>query len=228
MSLYCKIMLNHKIICEKLQKTYNANVLDLATKETRDLFVTTAKTAKEINIKKGNQTLLTLIDNYSKQNKTPVPQYIAGPKRLSLYWNSQYQLYIYLFGETHSSKTDCELYREKGQTPSNTMFVEDFLEQLISTTPAFLDIYLEIGEREIKKRPKRPFLTDDRIGNIWNKLNTCINLDTRHRQNCDLVRMHYLDIRLNSNKPLNDASYFIFTISKAIWIISKHDFTILR
>ena len=198
-------MLNHKIICQKLQETYNTNVLKQATKETRDLFVATAKTAKEINLNKGNQTLLSLIDNYSKQ-KTPVPKYIAGPISMSVHWNSQYQLYIYVIGELHDTKTDCRLYREKGQTPSNTMLIEDFLEQLISTTPAFLDIYIEWI-----KSMKDAYNQGDRLHEIYIKLGECLEYSTRDNTKCELARLHYVDIRQDINssiyEKINDLSY---------------------
>ena len=203
-------MLNHKIICQKLQETYNANVLKQTTKETRDLFVATAKTAKEINLNKGNQTLLSLIDNYSKQ-KTPVPKYIAGPISMSVHWNSQYQLYIYVIGEFHDTTTDCRLYREKGQTPSNTMLIEDFLEQLILTTPAFLDIYIEwIESIGITLNQGH------RIREMYRKLGECLEYSTRDNTKCELARLHYVDIRQNVipnfYEKVNDLSYAEFTL----------------
>ena len=43
-------MLSDKKLCTKLQETYNANVLKNGRKPTREFFISTAQTAKKLNI----------------------------------------------------------------------------------------------------------------------------------------------------------------------------------
>ena len=120
-------MLSDKNLCTKLQETYNASVLKNGRKPTREFFISTAQAAKKLNITKGNQTLISLINNYA-DNKTPIPKYIAGPLSLTLFWSSKYQLYVYVFGEFHSPNTDCDKYLK--YVPDDSMKIETFLEKL--------------------------------------------------------------------------------------------------
>lgn len=198
-------MLSDKNLCTKLQETYNANVLKNGKESTREFFINTAQTAKKLNITKGNQTLISLINNYA-DNKTPMPKYIAGPLSLTLFWSSKYQLYVYVFGEAHSPYTDCDKYLK--YVPDDSMKIETFLEKLMITTPAFLDVFIEWspGRDELAFFPKTGLL---RINAMYEKLQKCIHYSTRHHKDCDLTRLHWVDVRKGdvSSSTLNDLSY---------------------
>ena len=224
-------------ICNKLLATYNTNVLTLMEPKTKNLFLSLAKISKQINLQKGNKVLLSLLNNYIK-NDTPVPQYIGGPKTLSLHWNEEYEMTIYIFGEFHNESTDCHLLPEyigngndcpKGQirnpktkrcvsktgvlgkkiladnSISKMQLVEDFLFDLIQTTPAFLDIYIEFASFG-KTGSSYSFTPGQRIGKIFHKLRNCLFTYSRDNDLCNLLRLHYIDIR-KGDKQVNPLSY---------------------
>lgn len=198
-------MLSDKNLCTKLHETYNASLLKNGRKPTREFFISTAQTAKKLNITKGNQTLISLINNYA-DNKSPMPKYIAGPLSLTLFWSSKYQLYVYVFGEFHSRNTDCDKYLN--YVPDDSMKIETFLEKLMTTTPAFLDVFIEWSPArdELAFYPKTGL---DRIHAIYATLQKCIHYSTRHDKDCDLARLHWVDVRKGyvSSSTLNDLSY---------------------
>lgn len=198
-------MLSDKNLCTKLHETYNASFLKNGRKSTMEFFISTAQTAKKLNITKGNQTLISLINNYAN-NKTPIPKYIAGPLSLTLFWSDKYQLYAYVFGEFHSPHTDCEKYVE--HLPDDSMKIETFLEKLITTTPAFLDVFIEWAPArdQVVNYPKTGLT---RINTIYETLQKCIHYSTRHHKDCDLTRLHWVDVRKGdvSSSTLNDLSY---------------------
>ena len=198
-------MLSDKNLCTKLHETYNASILENARRPTRDFFISTAQTAKKLNITKGNQTLISLINNYA-DNKTPIPKYIAGPVSLSLFWSNKYQLYVYVFGEFHSPYTDCHKY--PNYAVDDSMKIETFLEKLMTTTPAFLDVFVEWSPA-IDKTAAYAKVGLSRINAMYEKLQKCIHYSTRHDKDCDLSRLHWVDVRKGdvSSTTLNDLSY---------------------
>lgn len=220
-------MLSDKKLCTKLQETYNANVLKNGRKPTREFFISTAQTAKKLNITKGNQTLISLINNYA-DNKTPIPKYIAGPLSLTLFWSSKYQLYVYVFGEFHSTNTDCDKYLK--YVPDDTMTIETFLEKLMTTTPAFLDVFVEWSPA-IDKIAIYPKVGLSRINSIYERLQKCIHYSTRHDKDCDLARLHWVDVRKGdvSSSTLNDLSYVrAYLIHKTDYLNATDAATTLR
>jgi hypothetical protein len=220
-------MLSDKKLCTKLQETYNANVLKNGRKPTREFFISTAQTAKKLNITKGNQTLISLINNYA-DNKTPIPKYIAGPLSLTLFWSSKYQLYVYVFGEFHSTNTDCDKYLK--YVPDDTMTIETFLEKLMTTTPAFLDVFVEWSPA-IDKIAVFSKVGLNRINSIYERLQKCIHYSTRHDKDCDLARLHWVDVRKGdvSSSTLNDLSYVrAYLIHKTDYLDATNTATTLR
>lgn len=229
------------IICNKLVKTYNSNILDKADTNLKNLFLTTAEISRQINLKKGNTTILSLLDNYTK-NDTPIPKYIGGPKTLSLHWNQKYEMTIYIFGEYHASEDDCYKFHTKKEKDcpkgqirnpatkrcvSKTgvlgkkilaeqkdqlhtekfeyMLVEDFLFKLVKTTPVFLDIYVEFAAFKDTGKGSS-FIPGNRIGRIFDRLKQCLYTYSRDSELCDLLRLHYIDIR-KGDKEVNPISH---------------------
>ena len=135
-----------------------------------------------------------------------MPKYIAGPVSLTLFWSSKYQLYVYVFGEFHSPYTDCEKYLN--HVPNDSMKIETFLEKLMTTTSAFLDVFVEWSPA-IDKIAVYPKVGLSRINAIYDKLQKCIHYSTRHDKDCDLARLHWVDVRKGdvSSSTLNDLSY---------------------
>ena len=223
--------------CNKLLETYNTNILSTIDPKIKNLFLTTAKISNQIHLKKGNKILLSLLNNYIK-NDTPTPQYIGGPKTLSLHWNKEYQMTIYIFGEYHHSETDCHLFPKnianncpKGQirnpkssrcvsktgvlgkklladnsyTEPKTQLIENFLFDLVKTTPVFLDIYIEFAAFK-EMGHDFSYIPGQRVGKIFDKLKNCLFTYSRDSSLCDLLRLHYIDIR-KGDKEVNPISY---------------------
>ena len=184
--------------CHRLTETYNTNVLQSASTIEKVVFYTEAE--KHKSGIKGNTTLIQLINNH-RLNKEPTPKLIAGPRSLSLHYNKQYQLTVYTFGERHADTNDCPT------TPTFTP-IEDFLQRQIATTSAFIDMYVELPTFEgqgIDYIEKTGVFYYGTIGRIAKKLKECLVPHTRANRLCNLVRLHYIDIR-KGEKPTNPLS----------------------
>ena len=167
-------------MCDKLLTTYNTNIVDLMIPDEKNFLLDVATKLK--NTQKGNTTLISLINN-KKSNTLRKIKYIGGPKTLSLYWNKEYEMTIYIFGEYHTNKGDCYKINKNGLH----LEVEDFILDLVKNTPAFLDIYLEMP----------PFASDIEINNtgmsrIAHKLQKLDSVD-------NLIRLHSIDIRFGKS-----------------------------
>ena len=88
------------------------------------------------------------------------------------------------------------------------MKIETFLEKLMTTTPAFLDVFVEWSPArdELAFYPKTGL---SRTHAIYERLQKCIHYSTRHDKDCDLARLHWVDVRKGyiSSSALNDLSY---------------------
>ena len=180
-------------ICNNLLTTYNSNILDNISPDIRKLFHTYSN--KNYNKNKGNTTLMKLIHNHYKINKTKFYKYIGGPLSLSLHWSPKYKMTIYIFGETHSNVTDC---------PSNEKNVIDFLNNNCPQTKirnpdtkrcVFTQTLL--GKDIIKKNkhlvPKNSTLVEDVLQDLF--LNTTAFID------------FYLEIPGYQGKDYKDIEY---------------------
>ena len=206
-------------ICNKLLQTYNANILNKAKPLEQRLFYKLAQNNRLPQT--ANTTLIKLINNY-RSNKAPTPKYIAGPQSLTLHWNEKLALTVYIFGEIHSTKEDCSKFGDDLGT-EDKMWIEDFLKQQILTTSAFLDIYVEwpvflgTGQKyqELYYKPSK-----NRLDQIYAKLKKCLVPFTRGASLCDLVRLHYFDIRKGEHSFLatntNELSYLRYQFNKCI------------
>ena len=232
-----------KLVCDRLIKYYNTNILDDEKKLTQVLFYSEAK--KHMSGKKGLTTLMRLIYNHYKAKK-PTPSYIGGPATLTSHWSDKYKKMIYIFGEMHSDKTDCKKHltqycdtgkikdpktnecvlksSTRGKEILNNiketkMPIEKFLEELIVNTDVFIDIFFEfpsyIGEGYKKKI--RKYMGNNALGKIANKIGTCLEYSKRVAKKCQLARVHYFDVReIEDFYRLNDVSYFFIKLSKVL------------
>ena len=206
-------------ICTKLLKTYNANILSKARPLEQRLFYKLARRNDGTHLPPNiNTTLIKLINNYLA-NKAPHPKYIAGPHSLTLHWSDKFDLTVYIFGENHSTQEDCGKFGDI----EDKMWIEDFLKQQILNTSAFLDIYVEwpvfldSGQKyyQLYYKPSQ-----NRLDQIYVKLKKCLVPFTRGNSYCDLVRLHYFDIRKGEhsflNKNTNELSYLRYKFNKCI------------
>jgi hypothetical protein len=159
-----------------------------------------------------------------------------------MHWNKEYKKIIYIFGESHSRKTDCDKFKRKDGFfgKQHTMLIEDYLEQLIRNTDVFIDFYLEIG-----RDPN--FTGDTRISKITERLKHCF-YDFRSPDHdeavyfgpnpksgfqstnpfshddtiikCWLSRMHYFDLRREAHDvKTDDISYLCVKMSTLTYIL---------
>ena len=160
---------------------------------------------------------------FNPSQKKPNAEYIAGPYSLSLQWSEEYKKLIYIFGEWHNSKTDCEYYDEKGKT--GEMLIENYLEQLFNYSDVFIDFYHEyhgyykISDYEDPTENMKLM----RSYKIWEKIKTCVHKSTRDLpgNNCQKGRMHYIDIRTMNGTEVNISSAFINLYIKSEFNIEK-------
>ena len=107
-------------VCDKLTNTYNASILDKENTLTQALFYHSSDTNSNGN--KGNTILMNLILNYyankrmRKNGTLQIYDKIGGPISLTLQWSEKYNMYVYIFGEYHSSKIDCDKTLKTMQT----------------------------------------------------------------------------------------------------------------
>ena len=156
------------------------------------------------------KTLMILINNHLLNNK-PVSDFIKGPFSVTLHWNSDLKMMIYIFGELHRSNTDCNLFpKEKsvnGTTvPVQSMFIEDYLKQLLVNTDCYIDFYLE-EQGHIGYDPVlRPHNRSERLSILRDRFMECISDIKRRNTNpsCRVSRSHYFDIRYGTTDQPND------------------------
>ena len=150
-----------------------------------------------------------LIHNHYYNDK-PHPKYIAGPKTLSLHESEEYNMTVYIFGETHLRTTDCPNIPES--TSESTMWVEDFLKELFNSTDVFIDIYFEFLFPEGLENSSRWQWDDLRLTRLYQTL----------KESNDLVRLHYFDVRTGLNVT-NEISKFGKDVYDLVMIGGEHD-----
>ena len=156
------------------------------------------------------KTLMILINNHRLNNK-PVSDLIKGPFSVTLHWNSDLKMMIYIFGELHRSNTDCNLFPEEksvnGKTvPVQSMFIEDYLKQLLVNTDCYIDFYLEEHAHIGYDPALKPHNSRERLNILRDRFMECIS-DIKSRntnRNCRVSRSHYFDIRYGTTDQPND------------------------
>ena len=184
--------------------SYNTSAIkDLPTELTEALYEEAKKCLEDPDTSDNpvrcneRNTLMRLINNHRLNNK-PVSDLIKGPCSITLHWNSDLKMMIYIFGEFHTSKTDCNLFPQEKSVKS--MFIEDYLKELLINTDSYIDFFLEIrahiGYDPVLKYHKGK----ERLNILRNMFVQCIS-DIKNRNtntNCRLSRSHYFDIRTGS------------------------------
>ena len=199
-------------LCSNLIQTYNTTILSKAPEIFRQACYNEARLCAEKSLThdgKNRNVLIQLINNHYNAVK-PVEEFIGGPVTLTCHWSEDYKKLIYIFGEEHSSETDCEKFAQTGG-----ILFEQYLKKIIITTDCFLDIFIEIPAYE--GREYKISLADYDVGNfrlfqIGNSFQQCINsLTVNENRLCDLSRIHYFDVRTIERKEGPDpVSNFIF------------------
>jgi hypothetical protein len=217
-------------LCTRLTNTYNTTVLDDVDKITQAAFYSESK--KHKGGKKGKTVLMDLIYNRYQGNK-PKPSYIGGPKTLTLQWSDKYQKMFYIFGEWHSDRIDCPkvncppkkimnpvtkkcvnktglIGRKLIKKPQQALSIEEYLEQLIQNTDAFIDAFFEFPAYSGEEYDDAESLiaNGQRMEQLLRRFETCLQYSKRAAKKCRLARIHYFDIRKEESEGVNDTAYF--------------------
>ena len=209
-------------LCQKLCVFYNTNILDDQNKEIKDEFLRLS--LKNLGTGEGKQTLMKLICNHFSGDPKPMPQFIGGPRNLTVHWSDEYQKMIYIFGEYHSDIIDCDDQFEKAKDSpgAKKMSIEYFLGELIRTTDKYLDVFIELSalsNKETRKYHEKflPLGKGFRLAKLFDQFKECIEYPTRGGENCRLARVHYIDVRNKEDSEGFTAStdsigYFTITL----------------
>ena len=190
-------------ICNKLVNTYNTNVLDdpnIDPDIKKEFFNASVKYRDG---DKGRKVLMDLIYNHEYSSNKPIATFIGGPYTLTVHWSKEYQKMIYIFGENHSDKIECDKVGsfKKGDviTP-----IENYLSDLILNTNVFIDLYIEFPvyskiDKEYNVNFK-PFQKNDRVQKLFEQFKKCLQYTTRSAKQCKLARVHYFDARFEDKE----------------------------
>lgn len=181
-------------IGEVLNLTYDTRYLNDLSDDIQKLFMSIS--SENIKLNKGNTTLMQLIIN--KYNQIYIEndiKYVGGPLSLSKHISEENKMEIIIFGEHHSSKTDCDVLSNN----QKSLLFENYLQEVLNKPSVFLDIYVELPVFSKKGRytkDLRLLYRNNRLSNIFSKFHKCIELDTIiNNKDCKLFRIHYIDIR---------------------------------
>jgi len=187
--------------CTDLINTYDCNNIDNMGSLLREAFFELSEKTEEgaCSGQSGKKVLRKLIHNHFNKTELPTPAFIGGPTALTVHYSYEYDMTVYIFGEFHDTKFDCkEVENPDSAKPksdqTNTMPIEDFLEELLQKTNVYLDILFEIYPFEVQKDYKM-MSSHLRMVKIHEKLNTCMHTKTRGDEKCHLGRVHWIDIR---------------------------------
>lgn len=199
-------------VCDKLVNTYNTNVLDdpnIDPDIKKEFFKASAKYR---NGDKGRKVLMDLIYNHEYSSNKPTAKFIGGPYTLTVHWSKEYQKMIYIFGENHSYKIECDKVGSFKKVDVITP-IENYLSDLILNTDVFIDLYIEFPAyskiyKEYNDRFK-PFQENFRLNKLFEQFKKCLQYTTRSAKQCKLARVHYFDARFEDKEGMLEGTNLI-------------------
>jgi hypothetical protein len=183
--------------CQDLSELYNASLLKDLPEYLEKAFKNEACKENKTHDNKERVVLRKLISNY--YNKTvPIVDYIGGPFSLTCQWSAKYKKLIYIFGETHSSRTDCKKLQDK--IKGTELNFENYLKQFIPNSSSFLDIFIELHSRvrgtfQYKQPIQEYRVSAIRLYKIAAEFENCLNNLNSDTDYCKLCRFHNIDVR---------------------------------
>ena len=198
-----------EILCSKLINTYNTTILDEMDLDMQDSLREEAEKCADTN-KQERTVLKELIRrhydaDFREKRQKLLPDYIGGPFNLTCHWSEHYQKLIYIFGEEHSSKTDCDKFDKKNK-PAGTR-IENFLKDFLEINDCFLDVLIEFEayKGDEYSRPLSENKDSNRLVEIAKTFSSCINASERDKEEnkakCSFSRIHYFDVRSIERDP---------------------------
>jgi hypothetical protein len=208
-------------LCKDLTSTYDTNILDNEDKTVQDEFLNVSRKNRKNKI--GKKVLMKLICNHYDENvqkQKPNAEFIGGPKSLSIHWHPGFKKLIYIFGESHVNRVDCD----KIEKDANTTLIEDYLYDLMIKTDVFLDIYFEFLSYKDGEYDFLFSYDPSRFSELFKKFRKCLQYNTRSDISCQLARVHYFDIRSNDYNEMNLEENKI----NILWFTGKLSYIILN
>lgn len=173
-------------IYKKLYSDYNADILDdVKDQIIKNMFKKVSSKFKDSG--KGNVVVLNIIYNYFN-GALPSSNYVSGPNTLSYQTSDKYNMKMYIFGETHGKKNNCN---DLEQSKSFNMDISEYLQQVFSNSDKFIDFYLEDELfRDITLDRNENF-----IHMLRHDLHDCLNPLKRSECIFKTIRAHFVDAR---------------------------------
>jgi len=172
-------------IYNTLNETYDANIFAFIPENIR---------VKVVYMVKDNHTLSRLIYNWSIDNQ-PTTEYLSGPSALTVHTKGDKKVYV--FGEYHGRERDCQRYKYAE--------IQNYLRRLFKTSSTFIDFFLEIPSYEGEGWDKRTsghiqYINEESsyLSKLRKSFFKCMQKSTRHSEDCELYRVHYVDVRFQN------------------------------
>lgn len=152
------------------------------------------KKIKHLTDDNEKKQLSKLLNNYEHRDyEKDFTPYIEGPKDVYFFKaiDEVKQMRILLFGEQHIEKK-CKISEDIPEWDKAN--IVEYFERLIKNSPCFVDIYFEIpaftpkGDIEYYK-------INDTLSKLYANLQQCIDIGKRSVDDCNISRIHYVDIR---------------------------------
>ena len=205
-------------LCKDLKNTYDVSLID---KMPDQLIYAFQREALKCTF--GRPVLSRLIINYYNkypnlpESSPPVTKFIRGPKNLTVHWSERFNKLVYIFGEFHQTP-HCNA--NTSFDPNFMMNIEDYIHQLLKTTYKFIDFAFEITAMGRKKSkytydPAVVVFKDEPLYNMFRKFEKCIATATRHEAECQLGRVHFLDVRTIDFLKVDKISYLMVSFFNA-------------
>ncbi len=212
---------------DKIFKEYNVNIITKLESTNKKFIQRIITYLKQNNIKIKDKTIVSLLYNQLyNSNLLPTTEYITGPYTVSYNYIPSLDKTIYIFGENHHYIKPCN-------SSQSSIFIHEYLEQLLKYTSSFIDLYLEDFEVPItdiqynvskekhknyiiKKGGKEQLIRSNEgiISYLSYMFLECI----QHKETelCINSRVHYADIRYIWHDYLHDSVLYksIVTVNK--------------
>jgi hypothetical protein len=179
---------NIKDVCTNLHKNYDASILKNSSDIIQNVFKNTVSGKIKGYNENTNKTLIELIYNYYN-NKKPNYEYITGPISLSYQVSTKYNKRIYIFGEYHPKKTECDEIDSK----IKSIKIYDYLYYLFKSTDVFIDFYLEYQSFPANYDPYNLIREEIIMRKMYIMIDKCINPEKKC--NFNTIRAHFIDTR---------------------------------
>jgi len=232
-------------MCDLLVKTYNVRKIDSASIELKDALKDRAIECCNENpmeIHKNQRIILKkLINNYFNPNiKQPNPKYIAGPITLTVHESLDKERIVCVFGEVHTDVKNCNMFKHEEKETYNTkksdkMTIDFFLYELMKTTTAYLDIYIEFAAFERTLGGYYSYFSggasNTHLDKLFKKFKKCIELpskstddsstSSRSTGDCELARVHFFDSRRINGKDRVIGLSDVFELIEKIFYLQR-------